>query len=105
MIALKRNAIVAAALAASAILSFGATDFGTSSALAAENTVLYCQGYAQDAQRSYRAYLRKQCGNLVNTVWNSDYGMHYGYCLRNNQVTTEWLKNLRYRVILNNCQN
>jgi hypothetical protein len=49
--------------------------------------------------------LRKQCGNLVNTVSNSDYGMHYGYCLRNSQVTTEWLKNLRYRVILNNCQN
>jgi hypothetical protein len=105
MLALTRTAIVAAALAAGAVVSLGSANLGTSQATAAENSPLYCQGYAQDAQRSYRAYQRKQCGNLVNTVWNSDYGMHYGYCLRNSQVTTEWLKNLRYRVILNNCQN
>lgn len=104
MIALMKTT-VAAALAAGAILLVGSPTLGTNQAAAAENTALYCQGYAQEAQRSYRAYLRKQCGTLVNTVWNPDYGKHYSYCLRNSQVTTEWLKGLRYRVILNNCQN
>jgi hypothetical protein len=105
MIALTRNGIVAAALAASAILSVGAANFGTPQATAAESSPLYCQGYAQEAQRRYRDYRCKRCGNLVNIVWNSDYGTHYSYCMRNSQSTTEWLKTVRYRYLSNGCVN
>jgi hypothetical protein len=92
MTSLTRSAIVAAAFAASAILSPGSAKLGTAQAIAAENSALYCQGYAQEAQRRYRDYTRKQCGNLVNIVWNPDYGAHYSYCMRNSQVTTAWVQ-------------
>lgn len=99
------RALFTAALAASIGLSLGSAGFGTSEAEAAANSALYCQGYAQEAQRRYRDYQRKQCGNLINTVWNPDYNAHYSYCLRNSQSTTEWLKTVRYRYLSNGCVN
>lgn len=70
---------------------------------AAANSDIYCQGYATDAVRRHRDYRRKQCGDLVNLVWNSDYGSHYAYCKRVDLGTAEWVRGLRYNVILNEC--
>jgi hypothetical protein len=98
-----KTAILSAALAASAILALGNAEFGASEAVAAENSALYCQGYAQEAQRRYRDYRRKQCGNLVNIVWNPDYGAHFSYCMRYSQATTAWVQDLRQKYLMNEC--
>jgi hypothetical protein len=98
-----KTATFCAALVASAILGLGDLEFGASEAVAAENSAIYCQGYAQEAQRRYRDYRRKQCGNLVNIVWNPDYGAHYSYCMRNSQSTTAWVQDLRHKYLMNEC--
>ena len=99
-----KTAILCAALVASAILGLSRLEFGASEAIAAENSALYCQGYAQEAQRRYRDYRRKQCGNLVNIV---EPGLRRALQLlpAQLQVTTDWLKDQRYRYLLNGCKS
>jgi hypothetical protein len=90
-----------ASLAVAAILT--AASFLLPEPAAAANSNIYCEGYATDAVRRHRDYTRKQCGDLVNLVWNADFATHYAYCKRVDLGTAEWVRSLRYNVLLNEC--
>lgn len=102
-VAIRRNASrrLAGRMLAASVLAV-ATAFVPEPA-AAGNSDLYCEGYATDAVRRHRDYARKQCGDLVNLVWNPNYAAHYAYCKRVDLGTAEWVRSMRYSVILNDC--
>jgi uncharacterized protein YjiS (DUF1127 family) len=90
-----------AAWGVAAAIAMGATL--TPEPAAATNSDVYCQGYAADAVRRHDDYRRKACGDRANLVWNPDYGVHHAYCKRVDLGTAEWVRSLRYSVILNDC--
>ena len=97
------GASLGAALVAGAMALGGSTTIGTQPAAAAGNAAAFCQGYAQEAVRRYRDYVRNKCGSRLNTVWNPDYGQHYSWCMRNTVNNASWLQNLRYKVLTEQC--
>jgi hypothetical protein len=100
---LVEGASLGAVLAVGAIALGGSVTIGTQPAAAAENSAVFCQGYAQEAVRRYRDYVRNKCGNKNNVVWNPDYGQHYSWCMRNSANNASWLQNLRYKVLNEQC--
>jgi hypothetical protein len=92
-----------AALAAGLLALAASPGHAQQARTGAGNTAIYCQGYAQDAVRTYRRYVAKQCGQRFNNVWNPHYGVHYDYCMRTTPTNAAWLQNQRYRLISQEC--
>ncbi|MEZ5787311.1 MAG: hypothetical protein R3D62_12785 [Xanthobacteraceae bacterium] len=97
------GASLGAVLMAGAMALGGSATVGAQSATAAENSAVFCQGYAQEAVRRYRDYVRNKCGGRNNIVWSPNYSQHYGWCMRNSANNANWLQDLRYKVLNKQC--
>lgn len=97
------GASLGAVLLAGALALGGSATVSTQPAAAAANSTVFCQGYAQEAVRRFRDYVRNKCGGRNNLVWNPNYSQHYAWCMSNSANNANWLQNLRYKVLNEQC--